>query len=294
MITSLMLLPPDIFPPDLQPIIYFTLLPLALILGLIIVGFVYFVWLPPTAKMYMWNKLKKRPIMDYETEDGVRGQEMVKPYSEGINYGMKTGNTYLTPRPISNELVYKVLTPELEELEAQLKAKKMSDAEIKEAIEKRLIKEIRDIRDMERVVLRPSVDKDLGVPVYRTYQSKAIATTLAHIIGLEYDGESKTTSIAVPLIKKTGQRIEPIELNLGKDSKTGEWIMKTSLPVDPNVVKKWFKYMWTQSQIKASNRISEEIGRDKEAGMWKKYIYIIAGMIIIMAIFFIAVIIGTG
>lgn len=294
MINPLSLLPPDLFPAEMQPLIYFTILPtiIGLLLFVMIIFWVFI--LPPEGKLYVKNKFKKYPMIDYETDDGVRMIETMKPYTEGVNYGRLTGNTYLTPRPISNELILKVLTPELTDLEQELFDKGKTKDEVAQALNEKLDKEIKKVRDMERVVLRPSIVKGLGVPIYRSYQSKAIATTLAHLVGLEYSGDSKSAMIAIPLIKKTGKRIEAVELNLGKDSKTDEWIVPVSLPVDPNVVKKWFPYMWTQSQIKASNRLSEEIGQDKVAGMWKKYIIIIGVMVIIMSIFFVAVIVGTG
>ena len=304
MIPSLSLLPPELFPTDMQPLVYFTILPtiIGLLIFLIVLTYVFI--LPPEAKLYLWNRFKKDPMIDYETDEGVRKLETMKSKSEGVNYGMKTGNTYLTPRPISNELLLSVITPDLEALERELKktgkkdekGKKIdyTDDEIKMLIDQKAYEEIRKVREMERAVLRPSIVAGLGVPIYRCYQSKAIATTLAHLIGLEYSGDSKSTQIAIPLVAKTGKRLEAVELNLGKDKKTGEWIVNAMLPVDPNVIKKWFKYMWTQSQIKASNRISEEIGRDKEQGFWKRAILIVAAIAIIMAIFFVAVIVGTG
>lgn len=292
--TLLTLLPPELFPPEMQPIIYFTLLPTIIGLQSAIMFIIYFFVMPPEAKLYLWNKLKKYPMIDYETDDGVRAIEMIKPYTEGVNYGMKTGNTYLTPRPISNELILKVITPDLEEMAQKMKSQGKTDAEIEEAANKKVDEEIKKVREMERVILRPSIVKGLGVPIYRAYQSKAIATTLAHLVGLEYSGNSKSTNIAVPIVKKTGKRIDPVELNLGKDKRTDEWIMNTSLPVDPNVVKKWFRYMWTQSQIKASNRISEEIGREKEEGYWKKMIMVVVVIGALLAIGIVAMMIGQG
>jgi len=291
---QLSVLPPDIFPVELQPIIYFTVLPTIILLQLVGVAIIYFIVMPPEARLYLWNKVKKYPMIDYETDSGVRKIECMKPHSEGVNYGLTTGNTYLTPRPISNELILKVITPELEERVMELRSEGKSKEEIDKDIDKKVYAAIKDVRDMERVVLRPSIVQGLGVPIFRCYLSKAIATTLAHLTGLEYSGKSKSTQIAIPLIKKTGKRIEAVELNLGKDKKTDKWVVDVVLPVDPNVVKKWFPYMWTQSQLKASNRISEELGRSKEAGMWKKYIMIIGAMVVIMAIFFVAVIVGTG
>lgn len=292
------IIPPDLIPVDLQPLFYFTLLPLALILGIIVVVVGYLLILPPEGRLYMANKLKKLPMVDYETDEGVRCIEMIKPYTEGVNYGVSTGNTYLTPRPIANETILEVITPDLIKLENKLKTEGEKDANIAKILESVFREEINKVREMERIILKPSTVRGLGVPIYRAYQSKALATTLAHLVGLEYTSDdNQQTQFAVPVVAKTGKAIQPVNLLIekGKTKKVlDEWVVNVLLPVDPNVVKKWFPYMWTQSQIKASNKISEEVGRNREHGIWKRYIMIMAIMVIMMCIFFVAVIVSTG
>jgi len=301
MINPLSILPPDIFPPDMQPIIYFTILPV--IIGVLLFGYlVLYLYAPKTSKLYFFNKMKKHPIVDFETDEGVRGQETIKTYSEGVCFGTKTGTPYIFPRPISNELILYRMEPELKELEEKLKAEnktkpakdQLSKEQIIDKLRERVSEEIKAVRKMEGTTLRPSVDNDLGVPVYRAYRSRVNATTLVHMLGLGQDGDDKQTLFAIPMVKKTGKRCEAVELNLGKDKNTDEWIMNVYLPVDPKVLKKWVPDMWTPSQLTASNLISEEIGRQKNEGLMKKYLILFIVFGAVLALFFVAVLIGTG
>lgn len=293
MINTLTLLPPDIFPPEMQPIIYFTLLPTIIIIMAIIFVVIY-LYAPKVSKMYFFNKLKKLPIVDYETDDGRRGQETVTPYTEGVAFGNTTKTPYLFPRPLSNKLILYKLTPELEETKQKMLKEGKTEEQITKKLEEIITEEIKDAREMERVVLRPSIDKDIGVPIYRAYLSRVNATTLAHIVGLENTGKSKSSIIAVPIVKKTGKRLEPVELNIGKDKKTDSWAMPVALPVDPKVIKKWFSLMWNPSQLTASNLVSEQIGLKNAEGFWKKFMIIICVMVGILLIGIVAMMMGQG
>lgn len=313
------ILPPEIFPVDMQPLIYFTLLPLIAIfafIGVVLLVVVYFM-LPAEAKTHAWNKLKKKPLMDHTTNTGQRILETLTTYGEGITIGDKTGNVYILPQPIGMDMIVQQLTPELEAIKNyvlynMLKAnKKVTKQKLDEALEspeklrtlldqpyvdeekiiqsiqqaqnERITQEAKSVKSMEDEVLHPSFCKGSGVPIFRSYGSKALGVKLTHLLGLEYDGEeNRTTHLAIPLIKKNGKRVDPVELFFenGKP-RVDKAIMSVSLPVDPAMIKKYFPKMWNPGQITALKRVSEEIGAKRGAKKDKMMIYIMiafAGM----------------
>ena len=284
------MLPPELFPTDLQPLIYFTLLPMAILFGIAVVIIFYIFFIPSEAKTHIWYRFKKLPLMDYETNEGLRILEPMKSYGNGINVGTKTGNSYIIPQPISMNTILMELQPQLEQIEKDMKTKnpKVNPEAIKAKQAELVEEEIKEIRKMERVTLSTSSCKGSGAPIWRSYGSKAIGVKLAHLVGLSYEADNTETRLAIPLSVKTGKRLEPAKLFFenGKPT-TDQWTMPVSLPVNPSIVKKWFPKMWNPAQIAALKQIHEEIGRKGAEKNQKQLIMIMAfmaGMVILAVV----------
>lgn len=269
-----LLLPPDLFPLELQPIIYFVLLPLAILvlmgLGLII----WFVVMPSEARTLSLNRLKKKPLVLYETEDGTAHLETATIYPEGFLIGNQSKNMYLIPRPTQKKVV-----------ERELKAKGYSKAKIE--------KLYNVLQEMEEKALSAGILKGLGVRIFFAYQSVGIATSLASLVGLTYTGD-KNQYMAIPVIAKTKKVIKPSELALHENKKTKEWFVNVALPVNPNIVQKYFVKNYTQNQLIALFRKGVEVGLAKASnplGKWLVPLLIILAVVVVIVIG-IAVVLG--
>jgi len=284
------MLPPELFPTELQPLIYFTLLPLAILFGLVMVIVIYLFFIPSEGKTHMWYRIKKLPLMDHETNEGIRILEPMKSYGSGINVGTKTGNNYLIPQPISMNTILMELQPQLQQIEKEMKEKhpNVNPELIRKKQAEIVDEEIKEIRKMERVLLSPSICKGSGAPIWRSYGSKAIGVKLAHLVGLSYEADNTETRLAIPLSVKTGKRLEPAKLFFENGKPTvDQWTMPVSLPVNPSIVKKWFPKMWNPAQIAALKQIHEEIGRKGAEKNQKQLIMIMAfmaGMVILAVV----------
>jgi hypothetical protein len=306
------ILPPEIFPSDMQPLIYFTILPLIVIfafIGLVLLIIVY-VMMPIEAKTHLWNKLKKKPLMDHTTNTGQSILETITTYGEGITIGDRTGNVYILPQPIGMDMIVQQIAPELEAIKNYVlynilqQNKHVTDKELEEAINdpnklqkildkpevdqktilleiqkaqnERIAQEAKAVKSMENEVLHPSICQGTGVPIFRSYGSKALGVKLSHLVGLEYDGnENRTTHLAIPLSIKTGKRVEPVKLFLEKGEPTiDKMVLPVSLPVDPAMIKKYFPKMWNPGQVTALKRVSEEIGAKRGQKKDKMMIYL--------------------
>lgn len=289
MIPTLQILPPDLFPPSIQPLVYFTLLPLALILcG---VGFLvfYLLVLPPEAKTYLWNRFKKKDMFDVETESGVRILDTGTIYAGGIVKLDKTKLVFPIPRPIPNQ---------------QIRMNMASNGMDMKNVDKVMKK----VQEAEKATLKPSIVKGLGCRIYRMFQSTALATTLATLVGLEYNGNSKTSVMAVPLLAETGEkaklhlknskptksginvagkRVEPAKLFIKKGTEVKEWLVDVLLPVDPNVIRKWFDPQFSPTQADDIQHLGERLERERAGSALKKWL---APIFIIMMIVIVAII----
>jgi len=251
--------------PD-EILMYFTVFPLMVILGIFLLVFIaimYVLWVPPEAKTYIKNKLKKKLMMDYESEAGVRKIETCTSYPEGIVVGDNSKNVYFLPRPISNAAVKKLL-----------QQKDMTEDEIQKVVD--------NIRNMENRSLRPSIVSGIGCRIYRAFTSKAISTTLSALTGLEYSGEGKT----VPVVISTPKSAELLK-TINEKLKISN-IIRVLLPVDPSVIQKWFPSQFTESQIRSRDRLSELIGAKDEKGYWKKVLAFCGILVTILIISFVA------
>jgi len=262
-----MILPPNIFPPEWQPLVYFTILPLTIIAGIILIVIFWLWFVPPEAKVYIKNKLSRKLMIDYESESGIRKIETCKAYPEGIVVGDTTKNVYFLPRPISNAAIKKLLQKD-----------KLNETQMQQVIE--------DIRDMENRSVRPGIVGGIGCKIYRAYTSKAIGTSISTLAGLEYSGDSKKVTVVIQtpespkLLKKINEQL-----------KTSN-VVRVLLPVDPSIIQKFFNAQYTESAIRARDRISEEIGRKDEKGYWKKILafcgvlvgILVVAMVIVMVI----------
>lgn len=264
------LLPPELFPIELQPIIYFILLPLALIVSLVIPWILYFFVFPPEARLYIMDKIHKKPLIDYETEDGTRHLETAKIYPEGFLIGDKSKNIYLLPRPTQRRIIER-------ELEGQNYTKKQID------------QTYRILNELENRVLKAGVVKGLGVRIFRAYQSVGIASSLAQLVGLTYTGNKEQVYMAVPVVAKTKNVIKPTELYLEHDKKLKEWFVKIQLPVIPSVLQKFFNHNYTQNQLIAVFRKGIQIGEARARNPMGKWlipiivICLIVGIVVIVA-----------
>lgn len=272
MIPTLNLLPPNLFPPDMQPLIYFTLMPAAIIFGAVFLLVFYLLIVPEEAKTVIWNRIKRKDMFDVESESGVRLLDTGKLHPEGIAELDKTKLILPIPRPIPNQ-----------QIKLNMATKDIDPSKIDEIV--------KAVQQAEKVTLKPSIVKGLGSRIYRVYQSTALATTLATLVGLEYDGNSKTALMAVPILAKDGKRVEPAKLLLKKGKKKigelSEWIMPVALPVDPNVIRKWFDPQFSPSQADAIEHLGEAKERERSGSMLKKWLLPLG---IIMAIIIVAII----
>jgi hypothetical protein len=276
------MMPPEMFPPDLQPIIYFTLMPSIILFGALFLVVFWFLVIPPEAKTYIKNKLSKKDMFDVETESGVRILDTGKIYPEGIAILDKTKLIVPVPRPVPNQQLQLNLAASGELTEDKL-------AEVKSAVQ-----------DAERLTLKPSVVKGLGCRIYRVFQSTALATTLATLVGLEYDGNSKHSFMAIPVLTKNGKRVEPATLLIKKGKKSvgelNDWVTKVFLPVDPNVIRKYFNPQFSPSQADAMQKLGEALERERSGSMLKKWMFplIIIAMVVVVAIILVVMLGGGG
>lgn len=281
-----MLLPPDLFPLEMQPLIYFVLLPLACLVMFIVPLVLFFFVFPPEARLYVFNKFQKKPMIDYETEDGTRHLETAKIYPEGFLIGDKSKNIYLLPRPTQRN----VIAAELQELLKGDGTKYTEDD----------IEEIYDtLNKLEKRTLSAGIVKGLGVRIFRAYQSLGLATTLAQLVGLSYVGEDSTAYMAVPIVakssKKMGQVLKPSELVLHENKKLKEWYVNVLLPVIPSIAQKFFNKNYTQNQLIALKNWAIEYGKAQASNpLGKWFIYILIAVIIIGGIALLALLVFGG
>jgi len=251
---------------------YFTLFPLMVILGICFLVFLvimYVLWVPPEAKVCIKNKMKKCVMVFCQNEDGTARLGVNDSYAEAILVDKKTKDVNFIGRPILNQSIRK-----------RLERDDLTKNEINDLI--------KDIRNMENTTLKPSIVKGIGCPLYFTYRSKAIAATLSTLVGLEYSGENKTVPVIIP-IPKSQKLLKTINAQL---KKTGKNVVNVALPVNPSLTQKWFPASYTQSQIRARDRMSEAIGRSDEKGYWKKVLafcgvlvaILIVGMVCVMVL----------
>lgn len=273
MIPTLTLLPPDMFPPDLQPLIYFTLMPAIIICGFIGLIMFYILVVPPEAKTYIWNKISKKDMFDVETESGVRILDTGKIYPEGIAKLDKTKLTVPIPRPIPNQ-----------QIKLNMASQGMTQDKMDEVI--------KQVREAERSTLKPSIVKGLGCRIYRVFQSTALATSMKALVGLEYDGNSKTSVMVIP-VRNNKQKINLTSL-LKKGRKADEVIMDVALPVDPNVIRKWFDPQFSPSQADAIQHLGEQLERERTGSMLRKWMFPIIIIIVIVVIALAAVMLLGG
>lgn len=270
MIQPLQIMPPDLFPPSLQPLIYFTLMPLALILGVVFIIVFWVLIIPEEAKMYIKNKIRKKDMFDVETESGVRFLDTGKIYPEGIAKLDKSKLVLPIPRPIPAQ-----------QIKMNMATKGMKPKDID--------KIMKAVQEAEKTTLKPSIVKGLGCRIYRVFQSTALATTLATLVGLEYDGNSKTSTMAIPMATKNGKRIEPAKLFIRKGQELKSWVMPVGLPVDPNVIRKWFDPQFSPSQAKAIEYIGMMKERTRTGSALKSMLPYIAIIFIIIVVAIVAV-----
>jgi len=269
------MLPPDLFPPSMQPLIYFVILPLIVYFGIAFVAICWFIVFPPEAKLYILNRLRKKPMVDYDDESGTRHLETAKIYPEGILKCDKSKNIFFLPRPISNKYITQLLQAEKPNM-------------TKDQIEKML----KTIRESEKTTLKPSIVKGTGTPIFRGWQSKAIVTNMATLVGLENNSNSKNMLVAIPIATKDNIRLNPAQLLIKKGKETigvaKEWVANVLLPVDCSVIQKWFDPQYTQSQVTGLQELSERIGAAKNKNVLMKWMPLIIIFIIVMAVIMIA------
>jgi hypothetical protein len=267
LIDLLTLLPPEMFPPEIQPLIYFTLMPLAIGFLLLFMLGAWFIWFPPEARLYIMNKLHKKTMFDVENEAGVRFLDTGTILPEGIAVLDKSKLTLLIGRPVSNDRVAMEL--------AKMKPN-VTLSELESVIKK--------IRDVEKVTLKPSIVKGLGCRIFRVYQSFGVATSLANLVGLEYSGQSKTTPLAIPILAKTGKRLSPAKLFIKKGIELAEWIVPVALPVDATVSKLWSHLDVSPLQADKLVYLGErrrELQQGSSLRKWLPYILLIIIIIVI-------------
>jgi len=278
MIQPLNLLPPDLFPPDIQPLIYFTIMPAIIIFGIVFLIFFWILIIPPEAKTYIKNRIWKKDMFDVETESGVRILDTGKIHPEGIAVLDKTKLILPIPRPIPNQQIQMAMT-----------SMGIEQNEINTII--------KQVQEAERITLKPSIVKGLGCRMYRVFQSTALATTLATLVGLTHDGNSKSALMAIPVLAKNGKRIEPAKLLIKQGEKLTEltqWIVKVALLVDPNIIRTFFNPQFSPSQADAIEHLGELKERARSGSILKKWMLPIILIVIIVIIAISAVVLLGG
>lgn len=288
LVHSVLYLPPELFPPEWQPVIYFILLPLT-ILGLLFKDLiVWFLLYPPEARLYIMDKLfHKKSLLDYEDETGTRYLTMVDVYPEGLLFDVKKKLVFLLPTPINRNQIKAILEA----------TKDMSKDKINEVF--------KALDEMEKKTLRAGIVKGLGVRIYRGYQTIGVATSLASLVGLEFDENAleiaeadqkkedlESRFMAIPIFAKLKGRLEPTKLFIEQGKIAKEWTVNVLLPVRPSVVKKYINGVYDQGQLIALYRkgVEEGMARAKSPlGKWLLPIFIIAmlvlGVLIVAGIF---------
>lgn len=265
-----LLLPPELFPLELQPIIYFILLPLAVVVfAFILPSIFWFIFMTPNARTETLDRLKKRDLIEVQVETGVSFIETVKVRPEGFMVGDKTKNIYVIPRPTQKEVI-------LDEMQT----KGATDEDIKKVQDQ--------LKNLEKQTLNASIVKGLGVRKFYAYQSFGIATTLAQLVGLDLEGiENKEVYMAVPVVAKTNKRsgpIKPVDLVLNKNERLKEWLVKVVLPVTPSLVQKHFNKNYTQNQLIAIYKAGIEEGKESVSNPLGKWLMPILIIVIIGAV----------
>lgn len=270
MIIPFSLLPPSVFPTELQPLIYFTLMPVALIFGAVFLLLFWFLFMPPEAKLYIKNKFSKKDMFDVETESGVRILDTGTIYPGGLAILDKTKLKLLIGRPIPTDQI-KMSLPD-------------------NVSNKGLKKIIKAIRNTEKTTLKGSIVKGLGCKIHRVYQSSAIVTSLATLVGLEYDGNGKSTQMAIPVLAKTKKQIEPTNLFIKKGMELKEWIVDVALPVEPSVIRAWSHLQVSPQQTDKLYYLGERLADLKQGSVLKKWLVPIILIVVVIAIVLIAVV----
>ena len=270
----LQLLPPDLFPPDVQPLIYFTILPTIIGLLLAFDFIFYFFVMPSEAKFHTWNKRKKKPIFDIHTEDGRRVLETGRVHSSGAVelHGSKENISLGLPLTRS-----------------QIKEKLPKDA-----TPQQIAKKVKEIRENEKVIFKPSTTS-YGARIFHVFRTTAIATSLAALVGLEYDGQSKTAPMNVRILAKVGKRVVPAKVFLKDGKELKHWIVDVLLPVDPTIVRKYFDPDFNPTTAKRFYWLGYERGAGKGESFLKKYLpYIILAIIIVVGALIALMFLGGG
>jgi hypothetical protein len=285
----LTILPPELFPPELAPLIYFTILPLIILVGgmVLVIILVLYITSPHEAKIHFWNRFKKKLILDTEMH-GRAKLETATTYPDGINIGDKTNNVIAAPQPTSMQEIAEGLHDQFEAIEKDLTEKntqakeKLTNEQLVELIQNTQAslfnQEVKRINEYEREAIHASTTS-YGAPILRVYGARAVATTLAQLAGLSYKGENKTTRLAIPILAKNKQRIEPAQLFLEKDKELKNYYMNIGLPVDPSVAKKWFPKSYNPSIINSIEENAELVGQNKQKKKDRMLLY----MMIVLA-----------
>jgi hypothetical protein len=266
-----LLLPPELFPESLVPIVYTVLLPLAVIIFAVVLPLAFwFILMTPNARTETLDKLGKKDIVELQTETGTTFEETVTVYPEGFMIGSKTKNIYLVPRPIPKDII-------MSELEAQ----GLTQAKIK--------KTYKEIKELEKITLNAGVIKGLGVRKYYAYQSVGVATTLAQLTGLDLEGiKDKEVYMAVPVVaktnKKVGQVVKPTELVLDKNEKTKNWLVKVIWPVLPSLVQRHFNTSYLQTQMKALYEHGIAVGMARAHNPMGKWLIPILVIVVVVGV----------
>jgi len=142
--------------------------------------------------------------------------------------------------------------------------------------------------------LKGSIVKGLGCKIHRVYQSSAIVTSLATLIGLEYDGNSKSTQMAIPILAKTKKRIEPANLFIKKGMELKEWLVDVALPVEPSVIRAWSHLQVSPQQSDKLYYLGERLHDLKQGSALKRWLVPIILIIVVITIALIAVVLMSS
>lgn len=142
------------------------------------------------------------------------------------------------------------------------------------------------IEHMEDHTLKPTILDGYGKPVYFAYAGKTIAVNGDMLITLHHS--SREVYVGIKGAERNGT---PAKIQTNKE---GDQVIhavnpgtihyaKVLLPLMPTLIKKYFKLMWNQSQLKALQRNWEEIGYRKGKREFKEFAIplIIIGVVII-------------
>lgn len=245
------MIPPEIFPPQWQVILYIYMFPTIVILGGIAFIIFWKLIMPKESKTLFWNRFFKRSIFAIATDDGFIKFERGKVFPEGI-VKTESGQVYMLPRPISHTKAQRLGNPKPNQVEP--------------------------------IALKRFILKNLSCPLWLTYEGKAIATNIPTLLGVQQEKASINLETPPELFMFGGPKIKEKPT---KESK----LIKVLLPVDPRIIKKWFTSMWNQSQVNAWARKSEEIGFKKAKKQMKEImiplvLILIAGIAVMVMIKF--------